>query len=106
MYHSTIQNKMSAMEVDFEGVPQQTQHQTAFQWVSYVAVPFLGKVLKCINGQPVELLDNFPNAQQQNPPQQQSKPDLKIKTPPYDEADFWASTPSSAYSGYTGVSGY
>ncbi len=103
MYPSTQQNKMSAMEVDSEGVPQQTQQQTAFQWVSYVAVPFLGKVLKCINGQPVELLDNFP---QQNPPQQQPKPALKIKTPPYDEADFWASTPSSAYSGYTDASGY
>jgi hypothetical protein len=93
---------MSAMEIDFEGIPQQTQPQTVFQWVSYVAVPFLGKVLKCIDGKPVELLNDFP---QQNPPQQ-PKPELKIKTPSYDEKDFWASTPSSAYSDYTGVSGY
>ena len=105
MYPSALQTKMSAMEIDSEGVPQQTQTQpqTVFQWVSYVAVPFLGKVLKCIDGKPVELLDNFPV---QNPPQQQPKPELKIKTPPYDEADFWASTPNSAYSGYTDVSGY
>ncbi len=90
---------MSAMEVDFEGVPQQTQSQTVFQWVSYVAVPFLGKVLKCIDGKPVELLDDFPV---QNPPQQ-PKPELKIKTPPYDEKDFWAETPNSSY---TYSSGY
>jgi len=80
----------TAMDVDFEGVPQETQPQTAFQWVSYIAVPFVGKVLKCINGQPVEWLNDFPKAEQ-------PKPDLRIKTPSYDEKDFWASTPNSSY---------
>lgn len=88
------------MDVDSEGV--QNTVQTTFQWVSYIAVPFVGKVLKCINGQPVEWLADFPKGQPQQPVQQ-PKPDLKIKTPPYDEKDFWAATPSSCY---TDASGY
>ena len=86
------------MDVDYEGVPKEIQSaaQTPFQWVSYVAVPFVGKVLKCINGQPVEWLADFPKAQAQEH-MQQPKPDLKIKTPPYDEKDFWAATPNSSY---------
>lgn len=80
----------TAMDVDFEGTIPSAQSTTPFQWISYIEVPFIGKVLKCINGQAVELLDDFPKAQ--------PKPDLKIKTPSYDEQDFWAATPYSSYS--------
>ena len=89
----------TAMDVDFEGSIPVTQSAAPFQWFSYIAVPFVGKVLKCINGQPVEWLDDFPGAKASTDfPNEQPKPDLKIKTPSYDEKDFWASTPKSSHS--------
>lgn len=77
---------MSDMEIDDECVVS-TEEGTQFEWISYVAVPFVGKVLKCINGNPVEWVDDFPKVQEQSTNQEQEP--LTIKTPGYDESDFW-----------------
>lgn len=53
---------MSDMEIEDEGVSSENVY--TFEWVSYVDVPHVGKILKCINGNPVEWLDDFPKAKE------------------------------------------